>query len=102
MLENAKDHDCRLLLSGLFPETIADLRRTFAVYLPPEKIHIWQAAHPVAELLPENHWRCRTAELVREQALAELRQTWCMSPVYLKALAITQSVVLLPTVQCAT
>jgi glycosyltransferase involved in cell wall biosynthesis len=73
MLENAKDHDCHLLLSGLFPETIADLRRTFAAYLPPEKIHVWQAAQPVAELLSENKWRCRTAELVREQALAALR-----------------------------
>ncbi|MBC3832242.1 glycosyltransferase [Undibacterium amnicola] len=73
MLANAGEHDCHLLLSGLFPETVANLREAFAHDVPVKNIHVWQAAKPVAEILPGNMWRCRAAEFVREQALAELR-----------------------------
>ncbi|MBC3873069.1 glycosyltransferase [Undibacterium flavidum] len=73
MLANAGGHDCHLLLNGLFPETIANLRDAFAHAIPAKNIHVWQAAKPVAEISPGNMWRCRAAEFVREQALAELR-----------------------------
>lgn len=73
MVKNAGSHDLQLMLSGLFPETIQPLRHEFEGLVPSDRIHIWQTPGPVAELFSDNYWRCRTAELVREQALASLR-----------------------------
>jgi glycosyltransferase involved in cell wall biosynthesis len=73
MLANVGQHEIHLMLSGLFPETIAPLRQSFSGLLPADHIHIWQAPGPVAELQEANFWRCRSAELLREQAIANLR-----------------------------
>ena len=73
MVRNAGKHEIWLMLSGLFPDTISSLRDAFEGMVPPERIVTWGAPGPVAELPPENYWRSRAAELVREQALAALR-----------------------------
>ncbi|MFZ6711390.1 glycosyltransferase [Undibacterium sp. TC9W] len=73
MVRNAGEHDIWLLLSSLFPDTIQPLRDAFAGMLPQERIVTWGAPDPVAELVPQNYWRSRAAELLREQALAALR-----------------------------
>ncbi|MBC3920287.1 glycosyltransferase [Undibacterium sp. CY18W] len=70
---NAGQHDIWLMLSGLFPETIQPLRNIFADLVPSEQIVTWRTPAPVAELGPDNYWRNRTAELVREHALASIR-----------------------------
>lgn len=73
MVRNAGQHEIWLLLSNLFPDTIQPLRDTFAGMVPQERIVTWGAPGPVAELVPQNYWRSRAAELLREQALATLR-----------------------------
>ena len=73
MAANAGSHDIWLMLSGLFPETIVPLRTAFADLVPRDRMVSWSSPAPVAELPAENYWRCRTAELVREHALASLR-----------------------------
>ncbi|MFZ6658575.1 glycosyltransferase [Undibacterium sp. TJN19] len=73
MAANAGQHEIWMTLSGLFPETIAPLRATFADLIPQDRIITWRTPGPVAELVPDNYWRSRTAELVREQAFAALR-----------------------------
>lgn len=73
MLRNAGSHDIHLLLSNAFPETIEPIRREFANLISQNNIHVWKLPLPVAELYPENAWRLRAAQLVREQMLASLR-----------------------------
>ena len=73
MVRRAGEHEIWLLLSGLFPETIAPLREAFADVLPPERIRVWHTPGPVANHDGANAWRRRAGELVREQVLAELR-----------------------------
>jgi glycosyltransferase involved in cell wall biosynthesis len=69
---NAGEHQVWLLLSGLFPDTIMQLRREFAGLVRSESIAVFSAIGPVAEKAPGNTTRARVAELVREHAIAEL------------------------------
>lgn len=73
MARNAGRHDLRLMLNGLFPDSVAPVRQEFANLIPAGHIHLWHSPGPVAELDPANRWRLRAGELAREQALAELR-----------------------------
>ncbi|WP_394777605.1 glycosyltransferase, partial [Undibacterium sp.] len=73
MARNAGGHDLQLALSGLFADTILPLRQEFAGLVESENIHIWQAPAAVADLDAGNRWRRCAGELIREQALAELR-----------------------------
>jgi len=73
MVRNAGRHEINLMLSGLFADTIQAVRQEFAGLLPHEHVHVWHAPGPVADLGAGNHWRRRAGELIREQALAELR-----------------------------
>lgn len=73
MVRNRGGHEIFLCLNGLFPESIAVIRESFAQLLPPENIRVWQAPGPVATLNSDNAWRRRSAELIREAFLASLR-----------------------------
>ena len=73
MVRQAGGHEIWLLMSSLFPDTIPGLRATFADLIPEERMVTWFTPGPVAELIPANAWRCRTAEYVREQAIVSLR-----------------------------
>lgn len=73
MARNARGHEILLCLSGLFPDSIGSIREVFAGLLPPENIRIWQAPGPFAALQPDNDWRRRCAELIREAFLASLK-----------------------------
>lgn len=73
MLRSSSGHEFHLLLSDAFPDTIEPLRQTFDRLLPPENIHVWELPQPVAELFPENAWRAKAAQFVREQMIANLR-----------------------------
>lgn len=73
MAKNAGQHDLHLMLSGLFPDVIQSLRHEFSGLIPQDRVHVWHNIGRVAELDPDNQWRIHAGELVREQALAELR-----------------------------
>lgn len=73
MAKNSGSHDFHLLLSGLFPDTVQPLRQEFEDLISKDRIHVWQSVGPVDELDARNDWRRRAGELLREQALAELR-----------------------------
>ncbi|WP_204312526.1 hypothetical protein, partial [Escherichia coli] len=45
----------------------------FEGLLPQENIRVWHAAGPVPPLTPENTWRRRTAELLRNAFLESLQ-----------------------------
>ncbi len=73
MVKNATQHDVHLFLNGLFPESVLAMRAEFDGKIASDHVHVWNSPGPAAELYTENHRRVRAAELLREQALAELQ-----------------------------
>lgn len=73
MLANSGGHDFHILLNGLFHETIEPMRQIFSELMPMDNIHVWGAPGPVSETHKGNFWRCRSAEFLREQSIANLR-----------------------------
>jgi len=73
MVRQAGDHEVWIALNGAFPETIEPLRASFDPLLPQERIVVWDVPTPVADWKPENQWRSRTGEILREAFLASLK-----------------------------
>lgn len=72
IVRNAGEHEVWIVLNGLFPDTIEDVRHAFCDLLPQERIAVFS----VPMLTPyqgENDWRTKAALLVREYAVAELQ-----------------------------
>src|ERR1700735_3001338 len=69
---NAGEHQVFILLNGLFPDTIGDIQASFSGILAADRFLIFTAPGPVAELRPENFWRLRTAEILREDVIDAL------------------------------
>jgi glycosyltransferase involved in cell wall biosynthesis len=73
IVRNRGDHEILLAVSGLFPDTVEEIRATFDGLLPQENIRLWHSPGPTAQIDPANTWRRKTAELVREAFLASLQ-----------------------------
>lgn len=69
---NAKGHEVWLVLNGALQDSIMDLRRAFAGLVRPERIRVFDIPVPVAEINAANVPRCRAAEMLREQFIAQL------------------------------
>jgi glycosyltransferase involved in cell wall biosynthesis/ADP-heptose:LPS heptosyltransferase len=67
------EHQVTLLLSGLFPESIAPLRTEFAGLLPDENFRVWSGVGPTQAIDAENNSRREVSERLREASLATLR-----------------------------
>ena len=72
MARNAGEHEIWLALNAAFPESIIDIRHAFKGLIPQERIRVFEVPLPVAEHNPENAWRARTAELIREYFLQQI------------------------------
>ena len=73
VVRNRGDHEIILVLNGLFPETLADIRSSFKGLLPQENILVWHARGPVKDCIEENENRREQAELIREFFIASLQ-----------------------------
>lgn len=73
VIKNRGEHEIFLALNGLFSETLEPIRAAFEGLLPQENILVWNAQSPVNSLSTDNNWRRKTAELVREAFLANLK-----------------------------
>ena len=73
MVRQGGHHDIHLLLNAAFADAVQAIRSEFADVVPAENIHVWHCLTPAAELEPNNQWRLRASELIREQAILELR-----------------------------
>jgi len=65
-------HEVIIVLNGLFGETIEPLRKEFAGLIPDSNIKVWYAPGPVAYMSPENDFRRKAAEYIREAFLMSL------------------------------
>jgi len=72
MARQADGHELWVALNGLFPDTIEPLRTAFDGLIPQERIVVWHAPGPVAEIDDANRWRCRAGQYVREAFLASM------------------------------
>ena len=73
LIAKAGDHEITLLLNGALNSNIEELRAEFGTILPRERILTFQTPIPVAEQAPENLWRARSAEVIRETFIAHQR-----------------------------
>lgn len=73
MARNAGKHEIWIALNGAFPDSIPIIRHAFNGLVRPERIRIFEVPAPVAEFKPENAWRVRAAEIIREQFLQQLK-----------------------------
>jgi O-antigen biosynthesis alpha-1,2-mannosyltransferase len=70
---NAGKHDVWLALNSAFPQSILDLRKTFDGLVDPAQIRIFNNSGHAAEVVPDNAWRVRTSERMREHFLEQLK-----------------------------
>ena len=73
MARNAGKHDVWLALNSAFPQSIFDLRATFAGLIDHAQIRIFNNSGHTAEVVPDNAWRVRTSERMREHFLEQLK-----------------------------
>ena len=73
MARNAGQHDVWLALNSAFPQSILDLRQTFDGLVDPAQIRIFNNSGHTAEVVPDNAWRVRTSERMREHFLESLK-----------------------------
>ncbi len=66
-------HEFHVLLNRNLPEGLAEAAAAFDGLLPRSQIHVLELPSPTVEMVAENAWRTRAAELVREAALDRLR-----------------------------
>jgi glycosyltransferase involved in cell wall biosynthesis len=68
----ARAHEVFLALNGRFPDTIETLSTEFATLILQDNIRVFELPGPLADIDPANTWRMQTAELLRENFLANL------------------------------
>jgi glycosyltransferase involved in cell wall biosynthesis len=73
IVKNCSDHEVFIVLNGLFPNTIQEIRVEFDGLLPQSNIVVWHAPTPLGFTDSKNTWRRHSAELIREAFLASLR-----------------------------
>lgn len=73
MARIAGGHEIWLTLSNRFPETIIPIRQAFDGLIDPDRLVVFDVPSPLAENNPENAWRIRAAEYIRESAVAHLK-----------------------------
>lgn len=66
------ENDVRILLNGLFRDTVEEIISEFSDILPRQNFIIFEAPHPVNEFEEENSWRMQVAELLREKLIEDL------------------------------
>jgi glycosyltransferase involved in cell wall biosynthesis len=69
----SEEHTIFLALSGRFPNEACYLMTEFTTLLPKENIRVFELPGPLANADPANAWRSKTAELLRENFLADLQ-----------------------------
>lgn len=73
MARNAGKHDVWLVSNSAFPQSILDLRLAFDGLVEPAKIRVFNNSGHTAEVVPDNAWRVRTSEKMREHFLEQLK-----------------------------
>ena len=70
---NAGEHTISLLLNAALPASIPSIRQAFEGLVAAHRIHLFDPATPACESAPDNTWRTRASEKIREYVIAQLQ-----------------------------
>lgn len=70
---NAGGHEVWIILNGQLASAVDDIRIAFKDLIPVERLVVFDVPGSVSWETPENGWRRRAAELIRERFIRELR-----------------------------
>lgn len=73
VVRNRGAHEIMLVLNGMFPETVGDIKKAFEGLLPCGHIFVWHAPPPVNANDPCNAGRCSIAEAIREDFIKSIK-----------------------------
>lgn len=73
IVRNAGEHEIWITLNNQMPSGIENVRVSFKGIVPPERIVVFDVPALVSWESPDNAWRRRAAELIRESFLREMR-----------------------------
>jgi len=73
VLRNRREHEIFIVLNGMMPHAIDEVRAALSEQVPKENFLVWDAPQPVDAGNPNNASRREAAELIREGVLASLR-----------------------------
>jgi O-antigen biosynthesis alpha-1,2-mannosyltransferase len=73
IVRQAKEHDVWLCLNGNYPESIAQIHSAFNDLLPEHHLKIFHTPKRISWDLPENFWRIKASEMIRESFLKGLQ-----------------------------
>ncbi len=73
MAQQAQHHEVHIVLNSAQTAHFQEIKTTFQHFIPAERIHAFTNALPVADGHPENHWRTRVAEHLRERFIMGLQ-----------------------------
>jgi glycosyltransferase involved in cell wall biosynthesis len=73
IIRNRGEHEIIIALNGLFADTIEPIRAALEGLIPQDQIRVWYAPGPASHIQPDNNWRRKAAELIRESFLANLK-----------------------------
>lgn len=73
MVQQAGQHDIHLLVNAAIPGYVQEIRQDFQGLVSPSHIHAFSIPTPTMGLHPENAWRIRAAEHIRETFLLNLQ-----------------------------
>ena len=78
LLRTPVDNEFVLVLNGAFRETIEPIRGFFEQDVPQDRIKVFEIPLPVAENNPENVWKARASEILRDWYLEEVDPDWLL------------------------
>lgn len=72
LIDRRAQYKVIVLLSDLFPDTIAPVKAALGEQLAGCSVRVWSGIGPTDERKPQNHWRQQVSELLREAFIAQL------------------------------
>lgn len=72
LIDRRAQHEVIVLLSDLFPDTIAPVKAALGEQLAGCFVRVWSGIGPTDERKPQNRWRQQVSELLREAFIARL------------------------------
>ena len=73
LVRHRDENDVVIVLNGLFPDTIEPIRDAFRGLLPSNKVLVWNAPGPLAEMVSANARRRKQAQDLRNIFIAKLK-----------------------------
>lgn len=72
ILRNSEKHEVLVLLSGILSDQIDAIRTELFDFISQDRILVWEGVGPTAYASPQNEWRLKASELIREAYISSI------------------------------